>query len=146
MKEINSIILPFSSKKGLKYVVEGIKNEDHLTADPLRFKQIIYNLLSNAIKFTNTGSIKLRGIERGDHWEFQVKDTGIGIAKEDYDVVFREFGRVEQDIVKDVSGAGIGLALTKRLIQFHGGDIWFESEVGKGTIFFFIIPKKIHPS
>ena len=60
----------------------------------------------------------------------------------DYDVVFREFGRIENDITKDVSGSGIGLALTKRLVELHGGEIWFESEKAKGTKFYFTIPKK----
>ena len=56
-------------------------------------------------------------------------------------IVFREFGRIENDIKKKVSGSGLGLALTKRLIELHGGEIWFESEIGKGTTFFFTIPK-----
>ena len=141
LDEINAIIKPLYSKKGLKYNTEGIDNNKTLTADPLRFKQILYNLLSNAIKFTEKGFILFRGIEKIDCWEFQVKDSGKGIAIEDYDVVFREFGRVENDRVKEVSGTGLGLSLTKRLIQLHGGDIWFESDLRKGTTFYFTIPK-----
>ena len=141
LDEINAVINPLYSKKGLKYIIEGIDKDKTLIADPLRFKQIIYNLLSNAIKFTEEGFIMFRGIEKIDYWEFQVKDTGKGIATEDFEVVFSEFGRVEDDKIKDVSGTGLGLSLTKRLVQLHGGDIWFESDLRKGTTFYFTIPK-----
>ncbi len=142
VKEVQSTIKPLYSNKDLTFILEGINNDDFLVADTFRFKQILYNLLSNAIKFTKKGTIKLNGIERSDHWEFQVIDTGIGIDKKDYDVVFREFGRVEDDKIKEISGTGLGLALSKRLVNLHGGDIWFESEVGRGTTFYFTIPKK----
>lgn len=139
--EINAVIKPLYSNKNLEFKVEGINEHDYLIADPVRFKQILYNILSNAFKFTEKGNVSLRGIQRIDHWEFQIKDTGVGIAKKDYDVVFREFGRVEGDKIKQVQGTGLGLALTKRLINLHGGEIWFESKWGNGTTFFFTIPK-----
>ncbi|MHA1294167.1 MAG: PAS domain-containing sensor histidine kinase [Promethearchaeota archaeon] len=140
--EVISVIKPLYVKKKLEYKIEGIKKNDFLIADRLRFKQILYNLLSNAIKYTEKGKITLKGINRIDHWEFQIIDTGIGIAKKDYDIVFREFERVEDDKIRSIQGAGLGLALTKRLVNLHGGEIWFESELGKGTIFYFTIPKK----
>ncbi|MCK4280691.1 MAG: PAS domain S-box protein, partial [Candidatus Lokiarchaeota archaeon] len=90
--EINAVIKPLYSNKNLEFKVEGINEQDCLIADPVRFKQIIYNILSNAFKFTEKGNVSLCGIQRIDHWEFQIKDTGVGIAKKDYDVVFREFG------------------------------------------------------
>jgi len=142
LKKVNSIVKPLYDRKGLSYIVEGMNNDDWITADPLRLKQIFYNLLSNAIKFTKEGTVKICVIERIDHWEFQIIDTGIGIAKEDYEVVFREFGRIENDKIDDIPGAGLGLALTRRLVQQHGGEIWFESEIGKETTFYFTIPKK----
>ncbi len=138
LKEIVSIVNHLFMKKGLKMNLEGINEEIYVKADPLRFKQILYNLIDNAIKFTEFGHIDFRCIEREDNWEFQVEDTGIGIAEDDYDVVFREFGRIGNSTV---SGSGIGLALTKRIVELHGGEIWFESEVGKGTIFSFTLPK-----
>lgn len=143
IKQVHSTLKPLYKKKELYFNVENVKKEIKLIADPLRMKQIFYNLLDNAIKFTDNGGITLKAIERGDHWEFQVKDTGMGIEKADYDVVFREFGMVERDLRKDISGSGIGLALTKRLVQQHGGDIWFRSVVGQGTTFFFTIPKDL---
>ncbi len=143
IEEIETQIKPLYNKKGLQFIKEGFENEREIYADSFRLKQIFYNLLGNAIKYTEVGYVKSRIIEKKDHWEFQISDSGIGIAKEDYDVIFREFGRIENDKIKHVPGAGLGLALTQRLIQLHGGEIWFESEVKKGTTFFFTIPKNI---
>jgi PAS domain S-box-containing protein len=142
LKGLQSIFKPKYEKKGISFSIESINQNTYIYADQLRFKQILFNLIDNAIKFTEKGEVTFRGIERSDHWEFQVIDTGVGIKKEDYDLVFREFGRIENDITKKVSGSGIGLALTKRLIELHNGEIWFKSELNKGTSFFFIIPKK----
>jgi PAS domain S-box-containing protein len=140
-QEIVSIVNHLFKKKGLDISLEGINKHIYINADQFRFKQILYNLIDNAIKFTEQGKITFKCIEKDDYWEFHVEDTGIGIANEDYDVVFREFGRIKNDKRKKVHGSGIGLALTKRLVQLHGGEIWFESEVGKGTTFIFTIPK-----
>ncbi len=141
LQEIVSIVHHLFKKKGLKINLEGVNEKIHIKGDPLRFKQILYNLIDNAIKFTEDGHITFRCMAREDSWEFQVEDTGIGIAEDDYDLVFREFGRIKNIKSSNVSGSGIGLALTKRLVELHGGEIWFESEVGKGTIFSFTLPK-----
>ncbi|MBY9010172.1 MAG: PAS domain S-box protein [Candidatus Lokiarchaeota archaeon] len=142
LNEISSIVNHLFVKKGIKMNIIDIEENTYIQADPLRFKQIFYNLLDNAIKFTENGQITLRCEEKDSLWEFKIQDTGIGIAEKDYDIVFKEFGRVETDKSKPISGSGIGLALTKRLVELHGGEIWFESEVGKGTTFFFSIPKE----
>ncbi len=140
-KEINTIVLPLYSKKGLRFNFECISSGNEMIVDHVRLKQIIFNLVSNAIKFTEKGEISLKGIEKEQEWEFQVNDTGIGINEQDYDTIFKEFGRIENEITRDIPGTGLGLALTKRLVNLHGGKIWFESEFGKGTIFYFRIPK-----
>jgi protein-histidine pros-kinase len=137
------ILKPKIEVKGLSFYINGIESKTEIRADFLKFKQILYNLFENAIKYTEKGSFSFKGIEKTDHWEFQVSDTGQGISVYDYDTVFREFERIEGDIKKPVSGAGLGLALTRRLIQLHSGEIWFESEENKGTTFFFTIPKNI---
>ena len=142
LDEIGSIVNHLFVKKGLKLNLIDIEETTHIKADPLRFKQVLYNLIDNAIKFTEQGQISLKCETKDSLWEFQIQDTGTGIAKSDYDIVFKEFGRIENDKKKPISGSGIGLALTKRLIELHGGEIWFESEVGKGTTFFFTIPKE----
>lgn len=144
MQQIHSIFKPIYMKKKQYFNLENVNQHTIIYADKMRFRQILYNLIDNAIKFTNDGGISFRGIEGFDHWEFQVEDSGVGISKKDYDVVFREFGRIENDLTKEVSGSGIGLALTKRLVELHGGEIWFKSEKKKGTTFYFTIPKKIN--
>ena len=140
--EISSIVNHLFVKKGIKLSLLEIEENTRIKADSLRSKQIFYNLIDNAIKFTEKGQIILRCAEKNGFWEFQIQDTGIGIAENDYDLVSKEFGRIENYKNKPISGSGIGLALTKRLIELHGGEIWFESEVGKGTTFFFSIPKE----
>jgi len=142
LKQMHSLFKPIYKKKGLSFRIQKFNTSTQIYADPIRFKQILYNLIDNAIKFTDEGEIILRILENNDHWEFQVEDTGIGIEKKDYEVVFREFGRVKNDIKKEVSGSGIGLSLTKRLVELHGGKIWFESKKDVGSTFFFTIPKK----
>ncbi len=142
MQQIHSIFKPIYMKKKLYFNLENVDQHTVIYGDQMRFRQILYNLIDNAIKFTSKGGIEVKGFEKYDHWEFQIIDSGVGIDKEDYDVVFREFGRIENDLTKDVSGSGIGLALTKRLVELHGGEIWFESQRGKGTTFYFTIPKK----
>ncbi len=142
INEIKSTVRPLYEEKRLSFKIEGLTNSAYLSVDPIRFKQIMYNLLDNAIKFTEKGNITLRCLEKKDHWEFQIKDTGIGIAQEDFEVIFREYGRVENYKIKQVPGSGLGLALTKRLINLDGGEIWFESKLGKGTTFYFTIPKR----
>lgn len=141
LNDLTNILSPKLKRKKLDFQIMGIEKNASVFGDIIKFKQILYNLIDNAIKFTENGVIIFRGIEEEDNWEFQVEDTGKGIAKDDYDVVFREFGRIENDIKKKVSGSGLGLALTKRLIELHGGEIWFQSEVDKGSTFFFTIPK-----
>ena len=142
LNEIRSIVNHLFIKKGIKLNLLGIEENIRIKADPLRFKQIMYNLIDNAIKFTEHGQINLK-CESKDHlWEFQIQDTGIGIAENNYEIVFKEFGRIENDKSKPIGGSGIGLALTKRLVELHGGEIWFKSKVGKGTTFYFSIPKE----
>jgi len=146
INDLINILRPKYKEKGLIFYLEGIDENTKINADLLKFKQILYNLFENAIKFTDTGKFTFKGLERTDHWEFQVSDTGEGIAVEDYEIVFREFERIDNYIKKSVPGTGLGLALTKRLILLHKGEIWFESKEGAGTTFYFTIPKAMPSS
>ena len=142
--EIFSTFMPLLKKKNLEFQVLGINDDDYIIADPIRFKQIIYNLVSNAIKYTERGKIEFEFVNRQDEWRFNVIDTGIGIAKEYFSLIFREFQRVNTSEVNSVQGTGLGLPLSKRLVNLHGGELFFESEVGKGSVFSFTIPKIIY--
>ncbi len=141
--QIISTLKPMYEEKKLKFEVIGLDEEKFIQADPIRFKEILYNLLNNAIKFTKKGGFRLEIAEREDHLEFNIIDTGIGIAEEDFDLIFKEFKRVKSDYVYSVEGTGLGLSLSKRFIELHGGNISFTSKLGEGTTFTFILPKKM---
>jgi len=114
-----------------------------ITADERKFKQIMLNLLSNAVKFTpDNGRIDVSARLEGPDVVVAVHDTGIGIAPEDQAAVFEEFRQVGRNYTSKQEGTGLGLALTKRFVELHGGRIWLESEPGKGSTFTFTIPVK----
>jgi signal transduction histidine kinase/HAMP domain-containing protein len=112
-----------------------------ITADERKLKQIVINLLTNAVKFTPDGG-KVDLIARGEPSRvlISVRDTGIGIAPQDQAAVFEEFRQVGSDYTRKQEGTGLGLALTRRFVELHGGRIWLESEPGKGSTFTFEIP------
>ncbi len=110
-------------------------------ADERKFKQIMLNLLSNAVKFTpEGGKVSVRAKPVSNAVEFAVEDTGVGIAPEDQKIVFDEFKQVGRDYTKKAEGTGLGLALTKRFVELHGGSIGLDSVPGKGSTFTFTIP------
>lgn len=141
--QVISTLKPLYAKKDIKWELVGLKKEHFIFADRIKFKQIIYNLLSNAIKFTQKGKIIFEFKENKKEWEFFVKDTGIGISEKDFDIIFKDFKRVKSDYVDATQGTGLGLALTKRLINIHGGIISFSSKLEKGTTFTFNLPKNL---
>jgi len=141
--QVISTLKPFYAEKDIKWELNGLKKEHFIFADRIKFKQIIYNLLSNAIKFTPKGKIIFEFKENKKEWEFFIKDTGIGISEKDFDIIFKDFKRVKSDYVDATQGTGLGLALTKRLINIHGGIISFSSKLGKGTTFTFNLPKNL---
>ncbi len=112
-----------------------------LRADERKFKQIMLNLLSNAVKFTpEGGKVSVAAKPNGTAVEFSVADTGVGIAAADQQLVFEEFRQVGRDYTRKAEGTGLGLALTKRFVELHGGAIRLESVPGKGSTFTFTIP------
>lgn len=114
-----------------------------IEADPIRIRQILINLLSNAAKFTNKGQIELRINQASDNYvHIAVRDTGIGIAKENYDKLFAAFEQVDSSTTRVVGGTGLGLPITKWLVTMHGGSIEVESELNKGTTFHVMLPIK----
>jgi signal transduction histidine kinase len=103
-------------------------------------KQVLLNLLSNALKFTPEGGrIDVHAGVNEDMAEISVADTGVGIAPEDQQAVFEEFRQVGA-AAKKVEGTGLGLALSRKFIELHGGRIWVKSEVGVGSTFTFTLP------
>ncbi len=117
---------------------------DHVLGDGIRFRQVLLNLLSNAVKFTAAGDVLVRVSSREiDNEELEVslsvRDTGIGIAAEHGERLFEQFSQADASTTRTYGGAGLGLAISKRLCELMGGRIWFESEAGEGATFFFTI-------
>jgi signal transduction histidine kinase len=129
-----------------KIKLNRIYNTDRfmVEVDTFRIKQVLLNLLSNAIKFSPIDSeIDLVVDERdSDTLMVSIKDRGIGIRKDDFGKIFKEFSQVDESHTRRYQGTGLGLALSKKLIDVHNGMIWFDSEYGKGTTFTFTLPRK----
>jgi signal transduction histidine kinase len=115
----------------------------YFESDELRLKQILINFVGNAIKFTEKGYIEIGFRIEENRIEFYVKDTGIGIPEEYHEKIFERFRQVDSSYTRKYGGNGLGLAISKSLAELLGGEIWMESEVGKGSTFFFTIAKAI---
>jgi PAS domain S-box-containing protein len=148
LSEVETIVKTLANKKHINLNFFESPQLPSLFADEAKFKQIMYNLLSNAIKFTPDGGRVLvtADIQKpgaGDPvLQIAVTDTGIGIELNDQERVFKEFEQVDSSYGRQQQGTGLGLALTKRLVEMHGGKIWVASEgvEGKGSTFTFSIP------
>ena len=157
LRNVQAIVKALAQKKALKLDLQIVPNLPALSADEGKFKQIMYNLLSNAIKFTpQGGQVRVIAAARPsarnnsddspgiatDWLEVSVSDTGIGIAPKDHQRIFGEFEQVDSSYARQQQGTGLGLALTRRIVEMHGGRIWVESEgiEGKGSRFTFTIP------
>jgi len=111
-----------------------------IRADERKVKQVLLNLLSNALKFTPEGGrVDVRAALNDNTVEVAVADTGVGIAPEDQEAVFEEFRQVGT-ADKKVEGTGLGLALSRKFIELHGGQIWVKSQMGRGSTFTFMLP------
>lgn len=114
-------------------------------ADKRRLKQILVNLLSNAVKFTESGSVTLRVNQTADQINFSVIDTGIGIAQADQATLFQPFRQLDSSLNRKYEGTGLGLALSRKLAQLHGGDITMQSELERGSCFTLHLPLDLSP-
>jgi len=139
--QIEIMIRLMYKKKNLEFTVSEIDKGKMIDVDVSIFREILYNLLNNAIKYTNEGGIELAIIENADEWKFEIIDTGDGIPPSDFALIFEEFKGINPKYVNTVESTGLGLPLTKKLVELHGGNISFISELGKGSTFIFTIPK-----
>jgi signal transduction histidine kinase len=115
-----------------------------VVVDPGRVKQVLYNYLSNALKFTGAGGkVTIRATaEDPERFRLEVEDNGIGIAEADFTKLFVNFQQLDTGASKHYAGAGLGLALTKRLVEAQGGIVGVRSERGVGSVFHAILPRK----
>jgi signal transduction histidine kinase/CheY-like chemotaxis protein len=130
----------FDQKK-IELVKKIDNNIPDIIGDQDKLIQVVINLFSNAVKFTDNGVVICKVCQKNDEVIVSVSDTGIGIAEEDYAAVFEQFKQVGGDTLTDKpKGTGLGLPICKEIVEYHGGRIWVESEVGKGSTFSFAIP------
>lgn len=138
--EVNTIITALANKKQIQLALE-LNQDVTIEADKLKFKQILYNLLSNAIKFTDEGGKVTTKFETSSSALLgSVTDTGVGISPQDREKLFQPFTQLDASSTRAHGGTGLGLALTNRLIQLHGGKMWVDSEIDKGSTFSFTFP------
>jgi len=124
----------------LSFKISLLTKETIIKTDSEKLYSILTNLVKNAIKYTDKGSIEFGFKKSGNYLEFYVKDTGIGIPLEKQMVIFERFIQADIADIQARQGAGLGLAIAKAFVELLGGKIWVESEEGKGSIFYFIIP------
>lgn len=131
-----------AEQKNLKFIFEVPERLPPVWGDKTRLRQVLLNLLSNAVKFTARGEITLRAEAQGDEILVTVKDTGLGIVQEDQAKIFDEFSQSQRTTVRGYGGIGLGLAITRLLIELHGGRIWVNSngQEGSGSTFSFSLP------
>src|SRR5450432_22062 len=149
LEKVTEMVAARANEKGLALVCKIAPNvSTDLVGDPTRLRQVLLNLLGNAIKFTQSGEVSLRVTSEKDGsvptaLRFTVSDTGIGIPGEKLSQVFERFTQADSSTTRRFGGSGLGLTISKRLVELMGGRIWLESAVEKGSVFAFSVPLEI---
>ncbi|HEY5003311.1 MAG TPA: PAS domain S-box protein [Ktedonobacteraceae bacterium] len=143
IKGVGEILRPLAAEKRIRIETEIDPTLIEIVLDPVRFKQVLYNYLSNAVKFTpDEGKILIRIVpEQPDTFRIEVQDTGIGVRPEDLGRLFVEFQQLDASTSKKYQGTGLGLALTRRLVEAQGGSVGVQSQPEIGSTFFAILPR-----
>lgn len=146
--ELISIIVSKIDKDNVDFVINvDEKTPSKLNGDEIKIYTILLNVLNNAVKFTKNGKIELNISTRIEdnfaHLTFKISDTGYGIKKENYNALFKKFTKLETNVENDIEGTGLGLIITKKLVELLGGEITFESEYGRGTTFYIELKQQI---
>ena len=145
MRNVREVLQPLASQKGLTLRVDPGFHSEWIISDSTRLSQILMNLIGNAIKFTAAGEVSLIAAKRPladgrNEFSFTVRDSGIGIAKEDQAKLFSSFTQVDSATTRKFGGTGLGLAIVKGLVHGMGGNLGIESEPGRGSTFRFTLP------
>ncbi|MHB0915166.1 MAG: hybrid sensor histidine kinase/response regulator [Thermoleophilia bacterium] len=141
MEDIRKLGHPFAAQRRLFLEIKETDSLPIIKADSAKVKRVLYNLVSNAIKFTPEGGhVTIEAHQVGDNLEVSVTDTGIGISEDDQQRIFHLFGQLDSSSTRMHEGTGVGLVLSKKLVELHGGKITVESELGRGSRFTFTLP------
>jgi len=141
VEEIVMSLINFTDSKGLNIIFDTNAEEKIIACDPEKIERIVLNLISNAIKFSDDGDeifVDIR--DKNEFVEISVKDNGIGIENKNLDMIFGRFKQVDKSLSRNTDGTGIGLSLVKSIVELHGGSIYVESEIGKGSTFTIVLP------
>ena len=131
---------PLAQEKQLFLHLDIDEEVRSVQADRTRLRQVLWNIVGNAIKFTEKGSVTISVQAQPNHVLCSVRDTGIGIKEEHAPAVFEQFRQIDGGLNRAAGGTGLGMPITKKLIELHGGEIWLESVYGQGSTFLFTIP------
>ncbi len=148
LDQISTLNAPLVKKKRLTLVIDAEPDLPPVMADREKIAHVLANLLGNAIEFTPTGGrvwvrASRASLEKSEQIAsvlVEVGDTGVGIAAEHHDLIFREFAQVDATPSRPHHGTGLGLTIARKLVELHGGRIWVESELGSGSRFYFMVP------
>jgi PAS domain S-box-containing protein len=145
--EVTAVLRTVAATKNIRLEINIDPAAARASLDPGRLKQVLYNYVSNALKFTpDSGRVIIRTApERGDMFRIEVEDTGIGITAQDISRLFVEFQQLDAGASKKHGGTGLGLALTKRIVEAQGGTVGVKSKVGQGSVFFAVLPVHADP-
>jgi signal transduction histidine kinase len=143
VQSVVSSVESLAKEKGLRLAVNVASKLPVGRGDERRIVQVLLNLVGNAIKFTEAGEVGIHVKKSGDSFLVAVSDTGPGIPESQYQKIFEEFQQVDSSSTRTKGGTGLGLAIARRIIEMHGGSIWVESTVGKGSTFTFKLPVRI---
>jgi signal transduction histidine kinase len=128
LEEVLELTGPLAREKALELCIEpGAADGLYLEADRVRLRQVMINLVGNAIKFTEIGGITLRAAQSGGHLRLAIRDTGLGIPPDKLDTIFEAFNQGDASTTRRAGGTGLGLPISRRLIELHGGRLWAES-------------------
>jgi signal transduction histidine kinase len=133
LREVNAVMQPLTSAKGLDFTIDAPSTPIHLVTDPRKIRQILVNLLGNATKFTDRGSITVTARVEADRLVLTVADTGIGIESEHAERIFEPFWQVDNGKTRAIGGTGLGLAVTRELTSLMGGTVTVASVPGTGS-------------
>nr|MCU0474990.1 ATP-binding protein [Anaerolineae bacterium] len=138
--EVVKMGMVLKKERPIDVILDAPAKVPAVRADPFRLRQILLNLVSNAVKFTEAGrvTVALEPVEDGLH--VSVSDTGVGIAPDHLDLIFERFSQVDGSSTRRAGGTGLGLTITRQLVQLHGGLIAVESSLGQGSRFSFVLP------